>query len=640
MKQSPASTRILIVEDNPGDARLILEMLAEGKDVLIQSERAGTLAAAQEIIARQRFDVILLDLGLTDSQGLDTLSKILPGAADIPIIVLTGIHEDSFGIQALQRGAQDYLMKGHFDANLLTRAIHYAIERKKTETSLSELNLDLEKRIRERTAELSAANEQLSTSLAKLAETEKEFRLIVETLHEGIWVIDGDAKTSFVNPRMADMLDYTPEEMARRHLFSFMDEQGIKMCREKLERRQQGVKELHEFEFLRKDGGRISTLVETAPIFSAEGIYNGAIAGVMDVTERKRDEDALRESDERFRVAIESSNDGFGMIKDERHIYVNKKLATMFGYDQPEDMIGLHLSDLLYPDDKSWLLDLHRQRKAGRDVTSSYEIRCRRKNGSPVIVESSVSQIMFRGEPVFINFMRDITARKQLETELKASQEQLRSITQQLVKVDEIQRHRLAMELHDQVGQNLTALGINLNILRDLMKAREEKPLLSRIDDSLKLVEKTGLQIRDIMANLRPSVLDDYGLLATLRWFGQRCATRTGLKVVVEGRDIIPRPDATVETAMYRITQEAVHNIVKHAGADQVLIYIGADDQKVLLTIEDNGKGFDVAAPGQEDKQAGWGLAIMMERAVSVGGECHVHSRPGQGTMVTVEVPR
>ena len=639
MKKSEDATRILIVEDNPGDVRLIREMLAEGKNLDIQSERAGTLLAAQEILARQPFDVILLDLGLPDSQGLDTLSRIQTGTADIPIIVLIGIHDDSFSCPALKLGAQDYLMKGHFDADLFNRAIRYAIERKKIETSLGEMNQGLEKQIRERTNELLATNDRLSTSLAKLEKTEKELRRIVDTLHEGIWVIDSHAVTTFVNPRMADMLGYTKGEMDGRHLFSFMDEQGIQMCRENLERRQQGIKEQHEFEFLRKDGARIFTLVETSPIISDDGIYTGAIAGVTDVTEKKRAEDALRESDERFRVAIESSNDGFGMIKDEQHIYVNKKMATMFGYNRPEDMIGLHLSDLLHPDDKAWLLDTHRQRKAGRKVPSCYEIRCRRKNGDDIFIESSVSHIMFRGEPVVINFMRDITERRLLEKELKSSREQLRSISQQLVKGDEIQRKRLAMELHDQVGQNLTVLGINLHIIRDLLTDQEEKSMRSRIDDSLQLVEQTGLQTRDIMANLRPSVLDDYGLLATLHWFGQRCATRTGLKVVVEGRDLVPRPDATVETVLYRIAQEAVHNVVKHASADQIIIYVGADDQKVLLTIEDNGKGFDVAAPGQKGKPEGWGLSIMRERAISVGGDCHLHSRPGQGTMVTVEVP-
>lgn len=513
MTLSKSVTHILIVEDNPGDARLIREMLAEAKGMTLRAEEAGTLRQAQERILRQHFNIILLDPGLPDSQGLLTLEGIQTVDGNTPVIVLTGLDDEALGIQAVQSGAQDYLIKGALTAGLLSRAIHYAVERHKIQTALVVANRELENRVRERTEELAATNARLALSLAGIEEAEHKLRRIVENLNEGIWVIDGEAKTTFVNPRMAEILGYTQEEMEGRHLLSFMDEQGKQICLQHLARRQQGIKEQHEFEFVRKDGTHITTLLETAPISDADGSFAGAVAGVTDITERKR-----------------------------------------------------------------------------------------------------------------------------LNEELQRSHDQLRNISKQLVRGDEIQRRRLAAELHDQVGQNLTTLGINLNILRSLLPVQDNKPLTDCLEDSLKLVANTGIRIRDVMANLRPPVLDDYGLLAALRWFGQRCEAKTGIFVIITGDDIVPRPDSDVETALYRIAQEAVHNVVKHAGAKRIDIHLGFDGREALLIVEDDGTGFCGDREMQNGKRTGWGLEIMKERAVSVGAEFNITSSPGRGVLVTAKV--
>ena len=129
-----------------------------------------------------------------------------------------------------------------------------------------------------------------------LLHSEKKYRQLVETLQEGIWLIDKDANTTFVNPCMAHMLGYTIEEMLGKHLFSFMDEQGIEMSKRNLERRQQGIIEQHDFEFIRKNGSKIYVSLQTSPIFDDEGNYIGALAGVIDFTDRKRYEEALKKA--------------------------------------------------------------------------------------------------------------------------------------------------------------------------------------------------------------------------------------------------------------------------------------------------------------------------------------------------------
>jgi len=130
----------------------------------------------------------------------------------------------------------------------------------------------------------------------ELRKSEEKYRQLIGSLHEGIWVIDKDAYTTFANPRMAEMLGYTVEEMLGKHLFSFMDERGVEIATRNLERRRRGIKEQHEFEFLRKDGTRIYTLLETSPLTDDNGYYVGAIAGVQDITKHRRADEELKEA--------------------------------------------------------------------------------------------------------------------------------------------------------------------------------------------------------------------------------------------------------------------------------------------------------------------------------------------------------
>ena len=147
-------------------------------------------------------------------------------------------------------------------------------------------------------------------SFDDLKESEKRYRNLIGSLQEGIWVIDKDNLTTFVNPPMAKILDYTVEEMSGRHLFSFMDEQGVKLAKEKLENRQKGISEQHEFEFLRKDGTSVNVLMETKPTEDKNGQYGGSIAGVIDITERKQAEEKLRESEVKYRHLYETMTQG------------------------------------------------------------------------------------------------------------------------------------------------------------------------------------------------------------------------------------------------------------------------------------------------------------------------------------------
>jgi PAS domain S-box-containing protein len=216
--------------------------------------------------------------------------------------------------------------------------------------------------------------------------------------------------------------------------------------------------------------------------------------------------------------------------------------------------------------------------------------------------------------------------------------ERLRALTARLAEAEEVERQRVARDLHDLVGQNLNALGINLNLLRRHLPEATPELVRSQLDDSLALVQETSASIRRVMENLRPPMLDDFGLVATLHWYGAQFASRTGIAVTVQGQEPTPRLAAPLESALFRIVQEGLTNVAKHAQATQVTVTVAADDGGVRLVVADDGVGFNLAHLVPPDGHRGWGLITMAERAEAVGGCCRIESQPQQGTRVVVEV--
>jgi two-component system sensor histidine kinase UhpB len=238
-----------------------------------------------------------------------------------------------------------------------------------------------------------------------------------------------------------------------------------------------------------------------------------------------------------------------------------------------------------------------------------------------------------------IESMRDVTERERSAKALEEYAGRLRALSARMAQVSEGERGRLARELHDRVGENLTALGINLSIVRSQMPAEALAAVDSRLADSLALVESTTERIRDVMADLRPPVLDDYGLAAALRWYGEQFARRTGLAIQMDAREPEARAEPHIELALFRIAQEALTNVAKHARATRVHIELLEFAGAHRLVIADDGVGFDPLHAGTPSGTGGWGLLTMAERAEAVGGRWSTVSAPGEGTRIIVEVP-
>ncbi len=356
--------------------------------------------------------------------------------------------------------------------------------------------------------------------------------------------------------------------------------------------------------------------------------------------ESKRKTDALRESEERFRKYFELGVVGMAIAKPNGEwIEVNDQLCAMFGYSR-EELLQKHWVELTHPDDLEMDKEQFERLIRGEMDRYSIEKRFIHKNGRVMtwIISITCSRTSSGEADRVYGCAVDITHQKTLQRFLERSRADLRELSMRLADLQEIERRSLARELHDQVGQTLTSLGINLNIVRDQLETWAIPEVLDRLNQATEQVEATMERIRNVMADLRPPMLDDYGLYAALCWYGERFERNVGIKTTVEGGDIPMELPSRQETAAFRIVQEALSNVAKHAQASEVVIAVQKTEQGVRISVSDNGIGFDPDEVRTDASSQNWGLTIMNERARAVGAKTHIDSAPGRGTSVIVEL--
>jgi signal transduction histidine kinase len=234
---------------------------------------------------------------------------------------------------------------------------------------------------------------------------------------------------------------------------------------------------------------------------------------------------------------------------------------------------------------------------------------------------------------------RAVEIANEMTRDLRDSTEQLQAMSRRLVDVQESERRQLARELHDRVGQNLTALSISLDILKTQIGHNGNEPFRHRLDDAAVLLESTAGSIENVMSELRPPMLDDYGLLPALQWYAAEFSSRTGVEVSVHGNDQLERMPQAGEIALFRIVQEALNNVAKHAQARHVHIALEREGSRYALSVSDDGVGMGAASPVAARQRRGLGMVTMRERTQAVGGEFEIGPAPGRGTRVVVRVP-
>jgi signal transduction histidine kinase len=277
-------------------------------------------------------------------------------------------------------------------------------------------------------------------------------------------------------------------------------------------------------------------------------------------------------------------------------------------------------------------------RELQREAYVRYEdLPLETSDGRSISVEFVSNVYQVNGGKVIQCNIRDITTRKQAEGKLKESRQRLQTLSRRLVKVQETERRRLARELHDEIGQGLTVAELNLQAVLQLPGTDALAP---RLKETLAVVDRVLEQVHDLSLNLRPSLLDDLGLEPALRWYTERQAALAGLQAEVRVDPLEQRLDPMIETECFRVAQEALTNVVKHAKARTVTVELTRNDEQLHLSVRDDGVGFDVASLREKAvRGASLGLLSMEERATLAGGSLQYHSTPGQGTEVHAWFP-
>ncbi|MDP3699900.1 MAG: histidine kinase [Hylemonella sp.] len=280
---------------------------------------------------------------------------------------------------------------------------------------------------------------------------------------------------------------------------------------------------------------------------------------------------------------------------------------------------------------------LHRRQPGPAGDSRSCELRMVRSDGALLWVQlATMGAEGVDGTPEVRVVMTDVTQHKQVEADLRESVQQSRRLSRRVLEAQETERRRVAMELHDELGQALTAIKINLQV-----GERFRQQTTSELNvENIRIVDEALLQMRRLAYGLRPSMLDDLGLAPALRWMAEQTAQRSGLVLRFEpgGAEVRLAPD--IEIAVFRIAQEALNNIVRHAQAHTVQMTLSREGGTLVLSVQDDGRGFDLAAMRARAVAGGsLGVLGMEERAMLIGAELLIESEPGQGTRLRLRCP-
>lgn len=365
----------------------------------------------------------------------------------------------------------------------------------------------------------------------------------------------------------------------------------------------------------------------------------------------------LDDATRRLGAIVESSSDAILSVTPDGFVTTwNTGAERIFGYSATE-MIGRSVLTLIpvhLHRDKAWLLATVR---GGHDIHTYYDAVRVTKDGRCIDVSVTLSPLKDAvGQFVGVSkVIRDISERKRAETllhqahealelkvqertaELRRANKSLRVLSGRLIQVQEEERSRLARDLHDEVGQLLTALKIDL---QEIQHGEVGETRFDSLTDSLVLVDHLLTQVRTLALDLRPSLLDDLGLVPALRWYANRQATRNGWTLSLSVEDMTDRVPAPIEVACFRVVQEALTNIAKYARAKTIDLILRRRDGEVTLIVQDDGVGFDVLSARQR-AQGGEsiGLLGMEERVRLAGGSLMIVSAPGQGARIQLCFP-
>lgn len=595
---------ILVVDDNPGDQFLIAELLSETGLQISSVEKAISVTEAVEALKQKLVDIVLLDLSLPDSQGIETFLIVNKYATHLPVVILSGVNDINTATDAIALGAQDFLMKGEFNEKLLEKTILYSIERKR---NLHDLRIS-----KERYELVSRATNDLvwdwDVMNNKVYRNEEQFVKILKLpphlKNEGqdFWV-------SRIHPDKQNILDKTMMQLESDSSISHFEE---------------------EYQFLRGDGVYIHVLDKGYAVRNEHGKVLRVIGSLQDITENKKAEEQLRESEEKYRFFFNSipASVFIWSLDDYRILEVNPTATANYGFSRKE-FLTMTMLDIRKPSSISSFLDFVEEVKQQSFSSASRLWKHINKHGDEMYMQIVSNKIQYNNKEAVMAIASNVTEKITLEERLREERQRMEhEIARAVIVAQEKEREEIGRELHDNVNQILASSRLYLGLVKE--KEGEHK---SYINESDVLIQNAIVEIRHLSHALIPPSMQDADLEKSINSL---------ITIVQEGSGILVSREVSIadknimseqlKLTIYRILQEQVNNVLKYAKATALEIQLMQKACKVILRVKDNGVGFN-----PNGKTQGVGLMNIKTRAALQKGVVKLNSSPGNGCEMIVE---
>ena len=603
---------VLVLEDDPVDAELQLAML-ERAGIACDARRVATEGDFTAALADGPWDLVLADYSLPMFSGAEALALVRARDLSLPFIFISGTLGEERAIESLRAGATDYVLKHNLAR--LAPAVRRALAEH-----------------RERLQHLATQREHEASERRYRGIVEDQPELICRFTREGILTFTNRAFCRYFGRSAAELagasfpaLFPTEEEgpMKRRWL-QLTPERPIVQ----LEHRGRDTEGR-----LRWHGWSVRALFE----------QDGSLAEIQavgrDITELIETLDTLRASEARFERVLSGATDGFwDWDLEENRVYYSPGFRAQLGFLDVE-AFGSQLGfiDSLHQEDRERTgVALRRAVEHGGQFREEFRLRQ---------ADGTYAWFLGRGERVpgadgrashFAGSITKVSDRTRMDDSLKGALERLRHLSRRVIDALESERAHLARELHDQLGQVLTAVKIKL---QTLWRQSAESPFGARLEETVRVVDVAIDQVRRLSRDLRPPQLDDLGVVAALRAHLATQAEIGNFRARFNAPEDLPPPADDVAIAMFRIVQEALTNVLRHARAATVWVELAADGRNLTLVVRDDGVGFAADPAARSAAGASLGLVSMEERAALAGGSLRIDSIPGGGTEVRAVFP-
>ncbi len=596
---------ILMVEDNPGDQFLLEELLLSTGIEIRELFTTESIKKAHEVLKTQAIDIILLDLSLPDSFGINSFTSIREKAGYTPVVILSGVSDMNTALDAITLGAQDYLIKGDFDEKLLSKTILYSIERMNNLQALQESN--------ERYDLVSKATNDMVWDLNLL--TGEVYRN-----PEGwkkIFKTDYDAVKFGSEEKWVEQIHPSERENVVKKINSFKDNPSLQQF------------EL-EYRFLKEDGNYAYLQDRGYIIRNEQGNAIRFIGATQDISPRKEAEMVLKESEEQYRYLFENNPASIIIwnLENFNILEINSSTEKHSGYKR-EDLIGKSILSGGLAERSEPILELAGKALKDKSFRETHITRIISKWGDKIYIEFVSHRIDYMGMPCIMALGNNVTERVMLEKQLEEERTKAqKEMTNAVISAQESERQEIGRELHDNINQILASARLYLGLGKTL---GDTQPIyLGKSDE---LIQSAIDEIRTLSHSLIPPTLSEGHLKDNLLQLFENVASGIGTTIYHNMTELEERfMEDNFKLSIYRICQEQFNNITKYAKANTIHFYLGNRNDQMELRIKDDGIGFD-----KTKKSNGVGLMNMKTRAALFNGTLDIQTAPGKGCELVVQ---